>query len=72
MFRKLKVISRLTFSLKQESAPFLYMRTVANTMLNSSIREFIKLIVNCLDGYKKLIKSRLLLRLEQMLLWKYI
>ena len=64
MFRKLKVISRLTFSLKQEPEPFLYMRTVANTMLNSSIRE--------LDGYKKLIKSHLLLRLEQMLLWKYI
>lgn len=72
MFRKLKVISRLTFSLKQEPEPFLYMRTVANTMLNSSIREFIKLIVNCSDGYKKLIKYQLLLRLEQMLLWKYI
>ena len=56
MFRKLKVTSRLTFSLKQEQVPFLHMRTVENTILNSPIREFIKLIVNCTDGYKKSIK----------------
>lgn len=37
----------------------MYMRTVVNTILNSHIREFIKLIVNCSNGYKKLIKSYL-------------
>ena len=30
--------------------------TVGNTMLNSPIREFIKLIVNCTVSYKKPIK----------------
>lgn len=32
------------------------MRTVKNTMLNSPIREFIRLIVNYTVGYKKPIK----------------
>ena len=56
MSHKRKVILRLTFSLRQEQVHFLHMRTAGNTMLNSPIREFIRLIVNCTIGYKKPIK----------------
>ena len=35
------------------------MRIVVNTILNSLIKEFIKLIANYSKGYKKLINSRL-------------
>lgn len=42
------------------------MRTVVNTILNSLIKEFIKLIANYSKGYKKLINSSL--SSKQMLL----
>ena len=53
IFRRLKVISRLIFSLKQEQAPFLPMRKTENTISNSLIKEFIKLTVSCTNGCKK-------------------
>ena len=52
---KRKVILRLTFSLRRERVP-LHIEDSGNTMLNSPIREFIRLIVNCTVGYKKPIK----------------
>ena len=58
MSHKRKVILRLTFSLRQEQVHFLHMRTVGNTMLNSPIREFIRLTVNCTASYKKPIKMQ--------------
>ena len=57
MSHKRKVILKLIFSLRQEQVHFLHMRIVGNTMLNSLIREFIRLIVNCTVSYKKPIKS---------------
>lgn len=57
MSHKRKVILKLIFSLRQEQVHFLHMRIVGNTMLNSPIREFIRLIVNCTVSYKKPIKS---------------
>ena len=57
MSRKRKVISKLTSNLRQEQALSLHMRTVVNTILNSLIKEFIKLIANCSKGYKELINS---------------
>ena len=52
-------ISKLTSSLRQEQVLSLRMRIVVNTILNSLIKEFIKLIANYSKGYKKLINSRL-------------
>ena len=57
---KWKVISKLTSSLRQEQVLSLRMRIVVNTILNSLIKEFIKLIANYSKGYKKLINSSLL------------
>ena len=59
MSHKWKVISKLISSLRQGQALSLRMRIVVNTILNSLIREFMKLIANCSKGYKKLIKSSL-------------
>ena len=49
-FHKWKVISRLTSGLRQEQALSSRMRTGVSTILNSLIKEFIKLIANCLKG----------------------
>lgn len=38
-------------------------------MLNSHIREFIKLIVNCTEGYKKLIKLLLFAETLKSSVW---
>ena len=59
MPHKWKGISKLTSSLRQEQALSLRMKTVVNTILSSLIKEFIKLIVNCSEGYKKRINSNL-------------
>ena len=59
MSRKRKVISGLTSGMRQEQLLSLRMRIVVNTILNSLIKEFIKLIANYSKGYKKLINSSL-------------
>ena len=49
-FPQWKVISRLTSGLRQEQALSSRMRTGVSTILNSLIKEFIKLIANCSKG----------------------
>lgn len=47
---------KIDFQFETGTSTLLHMRTVGNTMLNSPIRGFIRLIVNCTVGYKKSIK----------------
>lgn len=50
---------KIDFQFEAGTSTLLHMRTVGNTMLNSPIRGFIRLIVNCTVGYKKSIKLEL-------------
>lgn len=49
---------KIDFQFETGTSTLLHMRTVGNTMLNSPIREFIRLIVNCTVSYKKPIKMQ--------------